>query len=121
MNLQLKTEHVLADPKSTFTVTFFKTPGGKLQAARLTHENMTAGVAATRVLLPLSNAISPLDTIVSAHSLSTAYGRAVAYTALYEGCSFATTDSSKLIHGCECHRPGMIAYDLPWFHSLSHL
>jgi long-chain acyl-CoA synthetase len=66
---------------------------------RLTHENMTAGVAATRVLLPLSSALSPLDTLVSAHSLSTAYGRTVAYTALWEGASFATTSSSKLIRG----------------------
>lgn len=57
---------------------------------------MTAGVAATRALLPLSYALSPLDTIVSAHSLSTAYGRAIAYTAIFEGTSLATLDSSKL-------------------------
>ena len=61
-------------------------------------------------MLPLSGAISPLDTIVSAHSLSTAYGRAVAYTAIYEGTNFATLKSSQLVnayesayHGARCH------------------
>ena len=66
-------------------------------AVQLTHQNLTAGVAATRALLPPSSALSPLDTIVSAFSLSTPYGRAVAYTALYEGTGFATVDSTKLI------------------------
>ncbi len=67
-----------------------------MQGAQLTHENITAGVAAIRALLPASHPLSPLDTIVSAHSLSTAYGRAIAYTAVFEGTSFATLHSSKL-------------------------
>ncbi len=67
-----------------------------MQGAQLTHENITAGVAATRALLPASHALSPLDTIVSAHSLSTAFGRAIAYTAIFEGTSFATLQSAKL-------------------------
>ncbi|ETW85453.1 hypothetical protein HETIRDRAFT_407493 [Heterobasidion irregulare TC 32-1] len=40
--------------------------------------------------------MSALDTLVSAHSLSTAFGRTVAYTALYEGTSFATLSSTTL-------------------------
>lgn len=64
----------------------------------MTHENLTAGVAAVRALLPLSHAISPLDTLASSHSLSTAYGRAIAYTAIFEGTSFATLMSSELYH-----------------------
>jgi hypothetical protein len=104
VDVQSFSDCMLSDPQSTFTISFFKNPGGKLQAARLTHENITAGVAATRVLLPLSSSISHLDTIVSAHSLSTAYGRAIAYTALFEGCSFATTGSSRLVRGCGCIR-----------------
>ncbi|KAH9930996.1 uncharacterized protein B0H18DRAFT_992194 [Fomitopsis serialis] len=75
----------------------------QLEGTQLTHENLTAGVAATRNLLPLSSAISSLDTIVSASSLSTPYGRAVAYTAIYEGTSFATLDSTKLITGPRTH------------------
>ena len=59
---------------------------------------MTAGVAAMRALLPLSHAMSSLDTVVSAHSLSTPYGRAIAYTAIFEGTSFATLKSSELYH-----------------------
>ncbi|KAL0947122.1 hypothetical protein HGRIS_013254 [Hohenbuehelia grisea] len=83
-------------PSDVFTVSFFENKSTGLQGAELTHENFTAGTAAIRALLPLANAISPLDTIVSGHSLSTAYGRAIAYTALYEGTSFATLTSTKM-------------------------
>ena len=89
----------LIDPQDIVTVTFHTNAAGELQGTQLTHENFTAGVAATRNLVPLSNAISSLDTIVSAYSLSTSYGRAVAYTAIYEGTSFATLDSTRLITG----------------------
>ncbi|TCD65411.1 hypothetical protein EIP91_002710 [Steccherinum ochraceum] len=84
-------------PLDVFTVSFFPGPSGEVSAVSLTHENLTAGVASARALLPLSGAISPLDTLVSGHSLSTAFGRAVAYTAIFEGTNFATLKSSKLI------------------------
>ena len=67
-----------------------------MRAAHLTHQNITAGVTAIRALLPASAPFSALDTVISAHSLSTAFGRTVAYTALYEGTSFTTLDSSKV-------------------------
>lgn len=86
-----------SDPQDVFTVSFFLTPSGDLQGTQLTHENLTAGVAGTRALLPLSSAMSPLDTIVSAFSLNTSYGRVIAYTAVYEGTNFATTMSTRLI------------------------
>jgi len=38
--------------------------------------------------------LSALDTIVSAHPLNTIYGRVIAYTAIYEGTSFATLSSA---------------------------
>jgi len=72
-----------------------------MHGAQLTHENMTAGVAAIRALLPVTNTLSPLDTIVSAHSMSTAFGRAIAYTAIYEGTSFANISSSEVYHADE--------------------
>jgi long-chain acyl-CoA synthetase len=84
------------DPEDVFTVSFFASETGQLQGAHLTHVNFTAGVAAARALLPPSNGISSLDTIVSAHSLSTSFGRAIAYTGIFEGSSFATLDSTKL-------------------------
>ncbi len=99
-----------SDPQDVFTVSFFSSPSGELQAASFTHENLTAGVASARALLPLSGAISPLDTIVSAHSLSTAYGRAVAYTAIYEGTNFATLKSSQLINSDEGSCRGMLHF-----------
>ncbi|KAK0228337.1 hypothetical protein IW262DRAFT_1350397 [Armillaria fumosa] len=95
----VKTEKILSPvpkPSDVFTVSFFASGNGQMQGAQLTHENITAGVAAIRALLPASHPLSPLDTIVSAHSLSTAHGRAIAYTAVFEGTSFATLDSSKL-------------------------
>jgi len=79
-------------------VSFFESETGHLQGAQLTHQNMTAGTAAIRALLPPSHALSSLDTIVSAHSLGTAFGRAVAYSAIFEGTSFGTLESSKLFY-----------------------
>ncbi|KAJ7109187.1 hypothetical protein C8R44DRAFT_986224 [Mycena epipterygia] len=88
----------LPKPSDVFTVSFFASESGHIQGAQLTHENLTAGVAAVRAMLPLSHAFTALDTVVSAYSMATAYGRAVAYTALFEGTSFATLESSKLFH-----------------------
>jgi long-chain acyl-CoA synthetase len=76
----------------------FSEESGENQTVLLTHQNFTAGIAAVRSLLPVSGAISPLDTIVSAHSLNTPYGRAIAYTALFEGTSFATLQSTKFFN-----------------------
>ncbi|KAI0303466.1 acetyl-CoA synthetase-like protein [Multifurca ochricompacta] len=83
-------------PDDVLTVSFYQDANSQVQAVRLTHQNITAGVTAIRALLPASAPFSALDTIISAHSLSTAFGRTIAYTALYEGTSFATLESSKL-------------------------
>ncbi|TFY55151.1 hypothetical protein EVJ58_g8424, partial [Rhodofomes roseus] len=96
---QAKLPFATQNPRDVVTVAFHANALGELEGTQLTHENLTAGVAATRNLLPLSSAISSLDTIISAFSLSTPYGRAVAYTAIYEGTSFATLDSTRLITG----------------------
>ncbi|KAI0270785.1 acetyl-CoA synthetase-like protein [Russula aff. rugulosa BPL654] len=82
-------------PDDVFTISFYQDTN-EVQAARFTHQNVTSGVTAIRALLPPATPLSALDTIVSAHSLSTAFGRSVAYTALYEGSSFATLESAKL-------------------------
>ncbi|KAI0670544.1 acetyl-CoA synthetase-like protein [Trametes maxima] len=84
------------DPNEVFTVSFYETPSGGFDGVQLTHQNLTAGVAATRALMPPSSAISPLDTIVSAYPLGSPCGRTIAYTALFEGTGFATVDSTKL-------------------------
>jgi long-chain acyl-CoA synthetase len=89
---------IFIGPDDVFTVSFYASETGQLQSAHLTHANFTAGVAAIRDLLPVSDDKPPLDAIVSAHSLSTSFGRAVAYTAVFEGASFATLDSTKLFH-----------------------
>ena len=86
------------EPTDVFTVSFYESESGHIHGAQLTHENITAGVVAVRALLPVSNPLSPLDTITSAHSMSTAYGRAIAYTAIYENTSFASIPTSELFH-----------------------
>ncbi|KAG5354182.1 Long-chain-fatty-acid--CoA ligase 1 [Termitomyces sp. J132] len=91
----------LPKPSDVFTVSYFENGSGHVQAVHLTHENITAGAAAIRALFPLSHSLSPLDTLVSAYPLSTAFGRAIAYTAIFEGTSFATLESSKLYHSGE--------------------
>ncbi|KAF9533356.1 hypothetical protein CPB83DRAFT_845124 [Crepidotus variabilis] len=88
----------LPKPSDVFTTSFYKNSSGQIQGAQFTHENFTAGVAAIRALFPAAMALSPLDTITSAYSLSTAYGRAIAYTAIHDGTSFATVQSSELFH-----------------------
>jgi len=96
-----KTEKMLSPvpkPSDVFTISFYETETGQIQGTQLTHENITAGVAAVRALFPMSHGLSQLDTIASAHSMSTAYGRAIAYTAIYEGTSFASIPSSELFH-----------------------
>ncbi|KAJ2933950.1 hypothetical protein H1R20_g3106, partial [Candolleomyces eurysporus] len=85
-------------PTDVFSISFYEAENGLIQGAQLTHANITAGVAAIHALLPAANAFTPLDTITSAHSLSTTYGRTIAYTALYEGTSFATLVSSAAYH-----------------------
>jgi acyl-CoA synthetase (AMP-forming)/AMP-acid ligase II len=94
----IDTQSEFTGPDDVFTVSFFASDTGQLQGAHLTHANITAGIAAIRAVLPLSKGIGSLDTIASAHSLSTSFGRAVAYTAILEGSSFATLDSTKLFH-----------------------
>ena len=91
----------MIEPADVFTVSFYESESGQVHGAQLTHENITAGVAAIRALFPLSNALSPLDTVLSGHSMSTPYGRAIAYTAIYEGTSFASIPTSELYHSDE--------------------
>ncbi|KAG2146901.1 uncharacterized protein EDB93DRAFT_1147985 [Suillus bovinus] len=81
---------------SAYTVSFFETPSGGMRCVQLSHENFTSGVTAIRALFPATINISTLDTIVSGHSLSTPYGRAIAYAALFEGASFATLPSTSV-------------------------
>ena len=96
-----ETDHS-SDADHVFTIAFSKTPSGAdFQAAEFTQQNLTAGVATTRSLLPVSSPLTPLDTIVSAFSLSTPYGRTIAYTAVYEGTSFATLNSARMFTGNE--------------------
>ncbi|OAX35006.1 acetyl-CoA synthetase-like protein [Rhizopogon vinicolor AM-OR11-026] len=83
---------------SPYTVSFFESPSGERRGVQLTHENFTSGVTAIKSLFPVASSLSTLDTIVSAHSLSTPYGRAIAYTALFEGASFATLPSTTVFH-----------------------
>ncbi|EKM55644.1 uncharacterized protein PHACADRAFT_161674 [Phanerochaete carnosa HHB-10118-sp] len=85
------------DPLQVFTVSFHQAPSGDLRGVQFTHENITSGVTALRAMMPSSGPVSPLDTVVSAHSLSSGYGRAVAYTAIFEGANFVTTSSSKIV------------------------
>ncbi|KAF8644958.1 hypothetical protein AX16_008161 [Volvariella volvacea WC 439] len=83
-------------PSDVFTVHLFRKSDGPIVGAQFTHENFTAGVAATRLILPASQPLTPLDTVVSAHPVSSPYGRSILYAAIFEGTSFASTKSAKL-------------------------
>jgi len=92
------TNVTLPTPKPTdvITVGFHSVSGGVPQGTKLTHENVVAGVTATRVLPPLNDLLTPADMVYSAYSPSTALGRAILYSALYEGAHFSTTQSTIL-------------------------
>jgi len=105
--IRLLSSKTVSEPSDVYNVTYFPNHEGQVQAVQFTHENLTAGVASTRALVPATNPLSTLDTVVSAFSLSHPFGRAVAYTAIYEGTNFATLDSSKLFRPddtmiCKC-------------------
>lgn len=90
------------DPNHVFTIAFSKTPNKVgTRAVEFTQQNLTSGIAAIRSLLPVSSPFTPLDTVVSAFSLSTPYGRTIAYAAVYEGTSLATLDSTRIFTGDE--------------------
>ena len=87
---------------------------------QFSQQNLTAGVAATRALLPISSPLTPLDTVVSAFSLSTPYGRTIAYTAVYEGTSFATLNSARIFTANEAGKvtdPSRLSNTNPSSHS----
>lgn len=83
-------------PSNTVTIGFYSVSNGVPQGTRLTHENVVAGVTATRVLPPLSDLLTPADSVFSAYSPSTPLGRAILYSALFEGAHFTTTQSTIL-------------------------
>lgn len=89
-------QYLLIEQSDVFSTSFYQTPEGEIAGAQITHDVLIAGVAAIRALFPVNSALSPLDTVISSHSMSTAYGRAVAYTAVYEGSAFATVPSADL-------------------------
>jgi long-chain acyl-CoA synthetase len=86
----------LADPNDVFTIAY---SDSQREGIQFTHENVTAGVTAIRALFPISNPLSSVDTIISAFSLSTPFGRAIAYTALYEAAHFTTLKSTTVFGG----------------------
>jgi len=83
-------------PSDVITVAFHSVSNGVPQGTKITHENVVAGVTATRVLPPLNDLLTPADMVYSAYSPSTALGRTILYTALYEGTHFSTTQSTVL-------------------------
>lgn len=90
------TDDIIPAPERVFSVAFHQGHDGQMHGAQLTHQNLTAGVTAVRALVPPSAPLTGLDTVISAHSLSTAYGRSIAYTALLEGCSFGTLPTTRI-------------------------
>ncbi|KAG8831329.1 hypothetical protein FRC17_003282 [Serendipita sp. 399] len=72
---------------------FYAVESGKLRGVQFTHQNIVAGATAILNAFPTSTPWTEQDTILSAHSLSTPYGRSILYAALYCGANFATFSS----------------------------
>ncbi|KAG8906712.1 NAD-dependent malic enzyme, mitochondrial [Tulasnella sp. 403] len=85
-------------PTDVYTVTFTEVDDHQPHGVQLTHLNLTAGVAVTQHIFPRGKPFAPRDSIVSCHSLTTPFGRSVAYTALLRGCSFTTLPSTSIFH-----------------------
>ncbi|KIM28964.1 hypothetical protein M408DRAFT_329011 [Serendipita vermifera MAFF 305830] len=88
---------------------FYANENGVLRGAQFTHQNVVAGTTATINIFPTSQPWSESDSVVSAHSLSTPYGRSILYAALYTGSHFTTLPSScTLSHGANAPTVGEI-------------
>ena len=79
-----------------------------------------AGANATINIFPTSQPWSEKDSVISAHGLSTPYGRSILYAALYTGSHFTTLPSSCLLnHGgkpctlCLRHKANGLAANPP--------
>ncbi|KZT59819.1 acetyl-CoA synthetase-like protein [Calocera cornea HHB12733] len=82
------------------SVTFYgNAADGRPIGAEITHQNLTAGVTAVMNLFASGKSITATDTIISAFSLASPFGRAVAYAAVYNGAAFATVPSTALYKG----------------------
>ncbi|KAG9055638.1 hypothetical protein FS842_001619 [Serendipita sp. 407] len=75
---------------------FYSLESGKLRGVQFTHQNVVAGAYAILNAFPTSTPWGEGDMIISAHSLSTPYGRSILYAALYSGANFTTFASSIL-------------------------
>ncbi|KAG8886179.1 hypothetical protein FRB97_007217 [Tulasnella sp. 331] len=95
-------------PNDVFTVTFTGLENGQPQGVQLTHINVTAAVACLQHIFPMSKSFSSEDMILSSHSLSTPFGRSMAYTALLKGCNFATLPSTSLLKPKACSLEDLI-------------
>lgn len=76
---------------------------------------MVAGANAAINIFPTSQPWSEKDSVISAHGLSTPYGRSILYAALYTGSHFTTLPSSCVLsHGCKSFTVGLQceAYEL---------
>ncbi|KZO95209.1 acetyl-CoA synthetase-like protein [Calocera viscosa TUFC12733] len=83
-----------------FSVNFYATSSdGHPVGAELTHQSLTAGVTAVMNLFPSGKSLTTSDTVISAFSLASPFGRAVAYAAVYNGAAFATVPSTALFKG----------------------
>ncbi|KAF9514878.1 hypothetical protein BS47DRAFT_1392137 [Hydnum rufescens UP504] len=88
-----------SQPTDLFSTTFYDEHNEIPIGVQLTHQNLTAGPAAVRQFFTLTTPLSSSSTVLSAFPLSTPFGRAIAYYALFEGCNFATLNSTSLLNG----------------------
>jgi len=94
---------VKPQPDRVFSTSFYDEVDGVPLGVRLTHQNLTAGPTAIRQFFTLTAPLGPNSTIYSAFPLASPFGRAIAYTALFEGCNFATLNSTSVVK--ESHTP----------------
>ncbi|KDQ12388.1 hypothetical protein BOTBODRAFT_176607 [Botryobasidium botryosum FD-172 SS1] len=105
-NTQGKVPVEVPKPEDIVTTSYYDIKGETLIGVDLTHQNFTAGPTVIRHMLSIAAPFSPSSRILSAHSLSTPFGRALAYTALYEGSGIAALESTKIVKGQEYTKPG---------------
>ncbi|KAF8320094.1 acetyl-CoA synthetase-like protein [Clavulina sp. PMI_390] len=92
-------------PDRHMTTSFYDEVDGVPVGVRLTHENLTAGPTSIRSFFTLTTPLAPSSTILSAFPLASAFGRAIAYTAVFEGCNFATLDSTSIVKNMQNPTP----------------
>lgn len=100
------------DPSQLFTTAYHDRIRNTPVGVKISHQTLTAGPTAIRQFFTLSTPLSASSTVLSAFPLTSPFGRAVLYTAVMEGASFGTVESTSLFKAPEENAHPSVSHSL---------